>query len=140
MIRKVLSGAGVLAMVLGGMVFAQGGVAGALTPVTLSGHDHLRCHRNRQVQPGTGQRRDDCRHGFSQAKLTDCSGSGASGDGVTLLSGHLTATATTTINNDCGEVFNGSDLPQLNGTAKWKGMGGHIEGVLHLDHRRVGGL
>jgi hypothetical protein len=127
MIRRVLSGAGLLAMVMGGMVFAQGGVAGAATPVTLSGTITCAVTGTVKFSPGLVNGGTTADTVSAKAKLTGCSGPGASGDGVTLSSGHLAVTATTTINNNCGAVFNGSALPQLTGTLKWKGSGGMIE-------------
>ncbi len=128
MIRKVLSGAGVLAMALGGMVFAQGGVAGAATPVTLSGTITCAVTGSVHFSPALVNGGSTADTVSVKAKLTGCSGPGASQGGVTLSSGHLAATASSTINNNCGAVFNGSDLPQLTGAVKWKGSGGTIDG------------
>ena len=127
MIRRVLSGASLLAVVMGGMVFAQGGVAGAATPVTLSGT--ITCGVTGTVKFGPalvngGTTADTV---SVTADLLGCSGPGASGGGVTLSGGKLSATASSTIDNNCGAVFNGSSLPALTGGVTWKGSGGTID-------------
>lgn len=126
MIRKILSGAGVLAMALGGMVFAQGGVAGAAT-VTLSGTITCAVSGKIGFSPNLVNAGSSADTVSVKAKLSSCSGTGASQGGVTLSGGHLLATASSTINNNCGAVFNGSDLPQLTGNVKWRASGGKVD-------------
>ena len=127
MIRRVLSGASLLAMVMGGMVFAQGGVA-------------EQRHRSRSRARSPAASPEPLNFGPAlvnggttadtvsvKADLLGCSGPGASGGGVTLSGGKLSATASSTINNNCGAVFNGSSLPALTGGVTWKGSGGKID-------------
>jgi hypothetical protein len=115
-------------MVMGGMVFVQGGVAGAATPVTLSGTITCAVSGTIAFSPALVNGGTTADTVSVKAKLTACSGPGSSGGGVTLESGRLKATAAaTTANNSCGAVFNGSALPQLVGAVKWKGSGGKID-------------
>lgn len=115
-------------MVMGGMVFAQGGVAGAGTPpVSLSGTITCGVTGTLKFSPALvngGTKADTV---SVKADLLGCSGPGASGGGVTLSGGKLSATASSTINNNCGAVFNGSSLPALTGGVTWKGSGGKID-------------
>ncbi len=128
MIRRVLLGVGLLATAMGGMALAQGGVAGASTPTTLSGTITCAVHGTIKFSPALVNGGTTADTVSTKASLTSCSGAGASGGGVTLSSGKLVAIASTTINNNCGMVFNGSALPQLTGSVKWRGTGGTIEG------------
>ncbi|MBV8463013.1 MAG: hypothetical protein JO368_06955 [Acidimicrobiales bacterium] len=127
MIRKVLSGAGALAVVLGGVLVAQSGVAGATkTPVTLSGSITCTAIGAVKFSPALvngGTAPDTIK---VLAKLASCSGSGASSGGVTLTGGTLKAASSSTTANSCGAILGGSSLPQLTGTVKWKGSGGSI--------------
>jgi hypothetical protein len=127
MIRKISLGAGLLAMALGGAVFAQGGVAGAATPVTLSGTITCAVSGTVRFSPNLVNNGSAADTVSVSAKLTSCSGPGASQGAVTLVSGRLAATASSTIDNNCGAVFNGSALPSLTGGVKWKGSGGKVE-------------
>jgi hypothetical protein len=124
MIRRVLAGAGALAVVLGGAVVVQSGVAAATkTPTTLSGTITCSMSGSLKFSPplvNGGTASDTI---SVKAKLGSCSGAGASGGGVTLTGGRLAATATSTVQNSCGAVFSGSALPELAGTVKWMGSG-----------------
>ena len=128
MIRKVLSGVGALTMILGGVLIAQSGVASAGgTPVTLSGEITCAVTGSMHFSPALVNGGTAADTISVKAKLTGCSGPGGSSGGVTLSSGKMKATASTTINNDCGAILNGSSLPDITGTVKWKGTGGKIE-------------
>lgn len=126
MIRRVLSGAGALAVVLGGALVAQGPPSGATpTPVTLSGAVTCTATGVVKFSPALVNGGSSSETLTVKTKLVGCSGPGASGGGVTLTKSALVATASVPANN-CGQVLSGSELPDLNGTVKWKGSGGKV--------------
>ncbi len=127
MMRRVLSGAGALAVVLGGAVALQPGMAAAVkTPVTLSGSITCSMTGTLKFSPALVNGGTAADTVSVKATLGSCAGLGASSGGVTLSGGRLLATAGSTVPNSCGGVLDGSSLPAMTGTVKWKGSGGHI--------------
>jgi hypothetical protein len=127
--RKIMLGTGALALALaaGAAVGTGGGVATATpTPVTLSGALTCSVAGSYNFNPGLTNAGGTQSTVTVKAKLTSCSGGGATNGTVTVTGGHLVATSATTINNSFGGVTGGGALPDLTGTITWKATGGHV--------------
>jgi len=125
MIRKLLLGAGVLALLLSATSGVGASIAsGTSAPVVMSGT--MTCHVTGTFYFGTPLTNG----GTTQttmalvANLTGCAGAGTTTGGVTVTSGTLTANPITTITNNCGQVFAGLTLPKFYGKIQWAASGG----------------
>jgi hypothetical protein len=127
--RKIMLGAGALALALaaGAAVGTSGGVASATAiPVTLTGPVTCSIAGSYMFNPGLTNGGGTASTVTVKAKLTHCLGSGLTNGTVTVASGHLVATSTTTVDNSFGAVVGGEALPVLTGAITWKATGGHV--------------
>ena len=127
--RKIMLGAGALTLALaaGAAVGSSGGVAGATPiPVTLSGALTCSVAGSYIFNPGLNNTGGTQSTVTVKAKLTGCTGAGATNGTVTVTGGHLVATSATTVSNSFGGVTGGEALPDLSGTILWKSTGGHV--------------
>jgi hypothetical protein len=125
MVRKLVSGTGALALGLGLLVATGGGAASATpTPVQFTGAVHCSAVGLLKFSPGLTNNGTAPAVVTLRAKLSGCTGTGASQSGVTLISGKLLATSTTPMTDACGAVLGGATLPDFTGTVTWKASGG----------------
>jgi hypothetical protein len=125
MIRKLLLGAGAMALLLSATSGVGGSIAsGTSAPVVMSGT--MTCHvtgifyfATPLTNGGTAQTTMSL-----AADLTGCTGAGTTTGGVTVTSGTLTANPITTITNNCGQVLAGLTLPKFYGKIQWAASGG----------------
>ena len=123
--RKIVFGVGALALALGTTV-GTGAAGAASTPVTLTGAMTCSLAGSYHFSPGLDIIAGQKSTVTVKAKLSNCSGPGSTNGSVTVVSGHLVATASATIANSWGAVSGGAPLPALTGTIKWKATGGHV--------------
>jgi len=123
--RRIGLGAGVLALALGASL-GTGVAAATSVPVTLSGA--LSCsiaggyHFGSPLTNAGGTQSTVT----LKAKLSSCTGPGTTNGTVTVTTGHLVATSTTTVVNSFGGVTSGQPLPVLTGTITWRAHGGKV--------------
>jgi hypothetical protein len=124
MIRKLLLGAGALSLGVGTLIGLGAGAAVASTPVTMSGP--ITCHSYGTMTFAMALR--DGGHtptGVSVAtNLDHCTGTGTTNGPVTIVSGKLTVTSTSTVINNCGAITAGEALPTMTGRINWTTTGG----------------
>lgn len=125
MIRRLLFGTGVMALLTSAIAGVGANVASAAPPpVVMSGT--MSCHLTGVFYFGTpltnggvGQTTMSLR-----ATFTGCVGAGATTGGVTITSGTFTANPVTTATNNCGQILAGSSLPRIYGKIQWAATGG----------------
>jgi hypothetical protein len=126
MFRRVLLGAGAVALVVSASAGLGSGVAmAAPTPISYSGS--ITC-----AVTGSAKFSSPLINGGTQpatvtvkARLKGCTD--AADGGVTITKGTLLATSTGTVAANCGPVLGGESLPTLNGEIKWKATGGSVD-------------
>jgi hypothetical protein len=128
MIRKVLLGAGALALGLGATLTGAQGIAGATppVPVTLSGPVTCSVTGLLKFSPGLTNGGTTATTISVEASLAGCSGAGTTGSGANVVSGKLVVASSTTVASDCGAILNGSFLPDLAGSIVWKSTGAKV--------------
>jgi hypothetical protein len=135
MIRRLMLGAGVLALLMSAISGVGGSVASATSgPVVMSGT--ISCHVTGTFFFGTPLTNG----GVAQttmslvADLSNCTGSGTTTSGVTITSGTLTANPISTVTNNCGQVLAGLTLPKFFGKIQWAAsVGTAADTKLHFD-------
>jgi hypothetical protein len=128
MIRKVLLGAGALTLGLGATLTGAQGIAGATPspPVTLSGTVTCSVGGTLKFSSALTNGGTAATTISVKASLTNCSGTGTSGSGATLVSGKMVVASTTTVASSCGAILDGSILPDLAGSIVWKSSGAKV--------------
>lgn len=139
MIRRILLGTGAVSLVMSAATGLGAGIASAAPPpVDMSGN--VTCHVTGALHfstPLTNGGSVQTSETLS-ASLTLCTGAGTSTDGVTISGGTLTATAVSSLANNCGAVLSGSSLPKLHATIQWAATGGTATNTkLKLIHSSV---
>ena len=126
MLRIILLGSGALALGLGAATGA-GGIAGATrVPTQLTGPINCSATGQMKFSPKLVNGGSSAEAVTLRMKLTNCSGAGTSGGGVTLSKGTLVATTSGPFTNNCGPIMSGSSFPTFSGVIKWKGTGGSV--------------
>lgn len=125
MVRKLVPGAGALALGLGLVVASGGGTAGATqVPVTFTGAIHCSAFGLFKFSPRLTDSGGAPEVMTLRVTLSGCTGAGTTQGGATLSGGHLIATSTTAATDSCGAALNGTTLPHFTGTVTWKTSGG----------------
>jgi len=125
MIRKLLLGSGVLALLLSATSGVGASIAsGTSVPVTMSGT--MTCHLTGTFTFGTPLTNGGTAQTTMSfiANLTRCAGAGTTTGGVTVTSGTLTASPASTVTNNCGQILAGLSLPMFYGRIVWAASGG----------------
>ena len=126
MLRTILLGSGALALGLG-VATGGGGIAGATKPPTqLTGPVNCSVAGMLKFSPKIVNGGSSAETVTLRIKLTNCSGAGTSGGGVTMSKGNLVATTSGPFTNNCGPILSGSSFPTFSGIIKWKGSGGQV--------------
>jgi hypothetical protein len=127
MFRRLLLGAGAVALVVGATSGAGLSVASATSPpVDMAGT--MTCSVNGTLTFSTALTNGGTTPTSAtvSAILSNCTGDGATNGGVTITTGALTAGPTRTFANNCGKVLSGSRLPTLHGSINWSATGGTV--------------
>jgi hypothetical protein len=127
MIRRVLLGAGALALVAGTSLGVASGAASAGTPpTTFTGSITCAVTGVIHFKPALKNSGGSASTVTAKATLKSCTGDNVQ-SGITLKKGSLSITsAPATAANTCGLIMEGSPLPALTGEIKWSGHGGAI--------------
>lgn len=127
MIRRVLLGAGALALVAGTSLGVASGAASAGTPPTaFTGSITCAVVGVVHFKPAIKNSGGSASTVTAKAKLKACTGDNVQ-SGITLTKGSLSITsAPATTTESCGLIMEGSPLPALSGEIKWSGKGGAI--------------
>ena len=127
MLRRIVLSTGALALGLGVAAGTGAGTAGATKPPTqLSGAVTCTSAAMLKFSPKLTNAGTASETVTLRARLTGCSGAGATSGGITLTGGNLLATTTTPFATGCGPVTSGTPLPAFSGTLKWKSTGGRV--------------
>ncbi len=127
MIRRVLLGAGALALVAGTSLGVASGAASAGTPpTTFTGSITCAVTGVIHFKPALRNSGGAASTVTVKAALRGCTGDNVQ-SGITLKKGSLSVTsAPATAANVCGLIMEGSPLPALSGQIKWTAHGGAI--------------